>query len=92
VYTFVDSPEQALEQARAAAGDKDVDIMGADIGQQLLRAGHVDELHTHLVPVLFGAGTRLFDNLGDDHIQLEIMGVVEGATATHLRYRVVKRA
>jgi dihydrofolate reductase len=90
VYTFVDSPEEALEQASAAAGEKDVDIMGADIGQQLLRAGRVDELHVHLVPVLFGAGTRLFENLGDDHIQLEITRVVEGSTATHLRYRVLK--
>jgi len=91
VYTFVDSPEEALEQASAAAGDRDVDIMGADIGQQLIRAGRVDELHVHLVPVLFGAGTRLFDNLGDDHIQLEIPRVVKGSTATHLRYAVVKR-
>ncbi len=90
VYTFVDSPVEALEQARAAAGEKDVDIMGADIGQQLIRAGRVDELHVHLVPVLFGAGTRLFDNLGDDHIQLEITRVVQGSTATHLRYRVLK--
>jgi dihydrofolate reductase len=91
VYTFVDSLEEALDQARAAAGEKDVDIMGVDIGQQLLHAGQVDELHVHLVPVLFGAGTRLFDNLGDDHIQLQILRVVEGATATHLRYAVVKR-
>ncbi len=91
VYTFVDSLEEALRQARAAAGEKDVDIMGVDIGQQLLRAGQVDELHVHLVPVLFGAGTRLFDNLGDDHIQLQILRVVKGATATHLQYRVVKR-
>ncbi len=90
VYTFVDGPKEALEQARAAAGEKDVDIMGADIGQQLIRAGRVDELHVHLVPVLFGAGTRLFDNLGDDHIQLEITRVVQGSTATHLRYRVLK--
>jgi dihydrofolate reductase len=91
VYTFVDGPEEALEQARAAAGDKDVDVMGADVGQQLLRAGRVDEIHVHLVPVLFGAGTRLFEHLGDDHIQLEVTQVIEGSTATHLRYRVVKR-
>ena len=89
VYTFVDSPEEALEQARAAAGEKDVDIMGADIGQQFIRAGRVDEIHVHLVPVLFGAGTRLFENLGDDQIRLEITQVVEGSNATHLRYAVV---
>jgi len=40
--------------------------------------------------VLFGAGARLFDNLGDDHIQLQILRVIEGASATHLRYRVLK--
>ncbi len=91
VYTFVDSPEEAVEQARAAAGEKGVDIIGGDIGQQLIRAGLVDEIHVHLVPVLFGAGTRLFENLGDDHIQLEAPRVTEGSKATHLRYRVVKR-
>jgi dihydrofolate reductase len=92
VYTFVGSPEEALEQARAAAGTKDVDVMGADVGQQLLRAGRVDEVHVHLVPVLFGAGTRLFDNLGDGHIDLEQVRVVQGSTVTHLQYRVVKSA
>ncbi len=91
VYTFVRSPEEALERAKAAAGDKDVDIMGADVAQQLLRAGLVDEIHVHVVPVLFGGGARLFENLGDDHIELEAPRVVEGSTATHLRYRVVKR-
>jgi len=89
VYTFVESPEEALELAKAAAGDKDMDVFSANIGQQLLRAGRVDEIHVHLVPVLFGAGTRLFENLGDDHIRLEITQVVEGSNATHLRYAVV---
>lgn len=91
VYTFVQSPEEAVKQARAAAGDKDVDVMGANVGQQLLRAGLVDEIHVHLVPVLLCGGARLFENLGDDHIQLEAPQVIEGSMATHLRYRVVKR-
>jgi dihydrofolate reductase len=91
LYTFVGSLEEALDQASAAAGPKDVDIMGADIGQQLLRAGLVDEIHVHLVPVLFGAGIRLFDNLGDDHIELEQTRVIQGSTVTHLQYAVVKR-
>ena len=90
VYTFVDSPEEALELARAAAGEKDIDVFSADIGQQLLRAGKVDEIHVHLVPVLFGAGTRLFENPGDDHIRLQITQVVEASTATHLRYAVIR--
>jgi len=89
VYTFVGSPIEALEQARAAAGGKDVDVFSASIGQQLLRAGRIDEIRVHLVPVLFGAGTRLVEDLGDSHVQLAIIGVDEGAKATHLRYAVV---
>jgi len=77
VYTFVaEGIERALEQARAVAGEKDVMVMGgAETGQQYLRAGLVDELSIHLVPVLFGSGTRMFENLGDQHIQLENMEV-----------------
>ncbi len=91
VYTFVtDGIESALEQAKAAAGDKDVAVMGgADIGQQYVRAGLVDEISIHLVPVLFGGGTRMFEHLGSEHIQLETVEVIETAAATHLRFRVV---
>ena len=89
VYTFVNSPIEALELAAAAAGDKDVDVFSASIGQQLLRVGRIDEIHVHLVPVLFGAGTRLFEDLGGTHVQLEIIVVGEGSKATHLRYAVV---
>src|SRR5215469_4716028 len=89
VYTFVNGPVEALEQARAAAGGKDVDVFSANIGQQLLRAGRIDEIRVHLVPVLFGAGTRLVEDLGGNHVQLAIIGVSEGAQATHLRCAVV---
>ena len=89
VYTFVGSPIEALELAQAAAGGKDVDVFSASIGQQLLRAGRIDEIRVHLVPVLFGAGTRLVEDLGDNHVQLAIIGVSEGSKATHLRYAVV---
>jgi dihydrofolate reductase len=89
VYTFVNSPIEALELAQAAAGDKDVDVFSASIGQQLLRAGRIDQVQVHLVPVLFGAGTRLLEDLGGTQVQLEIIGVVEGSKATHLRYAVV---
>jgi dihydrofolate reductase len=94
VYTFVtDGLESALQQAKAAARDKNVVVMGgADIGQQFLRAGLLDEIQIHLVPVLFGSGTRMFDQQGDGHVQLEIAEVIEGSEATHLRYRVVKPA
>jgi dihydrofolate reductase len=92
VYTFVtDGIESALEQAKAAAGDKDVAVMGgAEIGQQFIRAGLIDEISIHLVPVLFGGGTRMFEHLGSEHIQLETAGVIETPTATHLRFRIVK--
>src|SRR5262249_18908897 len=89
VYTCAGSPIEALELAAAAAGDKDVDVFSASIGRQLLRAGRIEEIHVHLVPVLFGAGTRLFEDLGGTHVQLETIGVGEGPKATHLRYTVV---
>jgi dihydrofolate reductase len=92
VYTFVNGPVEALELASAAAGDQDVDVFSASIGQQLLRAGRIDEIHVHLVPVLFGAGTRLLEDLGGTHVQLEIIRVAEGSTATHLRYAAVAAA
>jgi dihydrofolate reductase len=93
VYRFVtDGVEAALHQARAAAGDKNVVVMGgATLGQRFIRAGLVDELSIHLVPVLFGGGTRMFDHLGDGHLHLEVAEVVEAPEATHLRYRVMKR-
>jgi dihydrofolate reductase len=92
VYTFVtDGIESALEEAKAAAGDKAVAVMGgADIGQQYIEAGLVDEISIHLVPVLFGGGTRLFEHLGSEHIRLEAAGVIETPEATHLRFHIVK--
>lgn len=90
-FTFVGGTESALEQARAGAGGKDVCVMGgADIAQQYLTAGLVDEVSIHLAPVLLGAGRRLFDNLGSEHIELRPIEVLESSTTTHLRYRVVR--
>jgi dihydrofolate reductase len=92
VYTFVtDGIERALEEAKAAAGDQDVAVMGgAHIGQQYIAAGLVDEISIHLVPVLFGDGTRMFEHLGGEHIQLETAGVIETPEATHIRFRVME--
>ena len=92
VYTFVTGGiESALEQAKAAAGDKDVAVMGgAETGQQFIRTGLVDEISIHLVPVLFGGSTRLLEHFGSEHIQLETVGVIETPAATHLRFRVVE--
>jgi len=89
-FTFVtDGIESALAQARAAAGDKDVGIGGgANVIQQYLAAGLVNELRLHLAPVLLGAGKRLFGNLGDQTIELERTGVIESPYATHLFFTV----
>jgi dihydrofolate reductase len=91
-FTFVaDGIESALRQAKAAAGEKDVAIGGgANIAQQYLKAGLVDEIQLHIVPKLLGDGLRLFDHLGTEPVQLEITRVIESVGVTHLRYRVVK--
>jgi dihydrofolate reductase len=91
-FTFVtDGIESALEQARAAAGDKDVAVGGgANVVQQYLNVGLLDELQIHLVPVFLGDGIRLFDQLATDRIQLEGTRVIESSAVTHLRYRVVR--
>ena len=93
VYTFVTGGiERALEQAKATAGEKGVTVMGgADTGQQYLRAGLLDELSIHLIPVLFGSGTRMFDHLDDKHVELEPGETIQTPAATHLRYRVVRK-
>jgi len=92
VYTFVEDIHRALEGAKAAAADRNVSVMGgADIGQQFIRAGLIDEILIHLVPVLFGSGTRMFDHIGDEHIHLQTIQVIEAPAATHLRFRVVKQ-
>lgn len=92
VYSFVTGGiEEALERAKATAGDKYVTVMGgADIGQQFIRAGLADELSIHLVPILLGAGTRMFENLGEAQVALELTDLTEGQLATHLRFRVVR--
>lgn len=89
VYTFVRSPQEAVAAGQAIAGDKDVDVFTADIGGQLLRAGLVDEIRIHLVPILLGSGTRLLDDTGG-HVRLSVTSVVEESKAIHLRYAVVK--
>jgi dihydrofolate reductase len=90
-FTFVtDGVESAVEQARAAAGDKDVAIAGgASVAQQCLQAGLLDELQIHVVPLLLGGGRRLFEDVGE-LVELEPTRVVESPGVTHLRYRVVR--
>jgi dihydrofolate reductase len=82
-------PEAGLEQARAAAGNKNVGIWGgANIMRQYLKAGLLDEMQLHLVPVL-SEGVRLFDDLGSEPIELRRTGLIETTSATHLRFEVV---
>jgi dihydrofolate reductase len=91
-YTFVtDGIESALEQARAAAGERNVSVAGgANVVQQYLRAGLLDELQLHVVPVLLGDGVRLFDDPAAEGTRFEIVRVVDSPAVTHLKYRVVK--
>jgi dihydrofolate reductase len=90
-FTFVlDGVESAVAQAKAVAGNKGVGVGGADITQQCLRLGLLDNIGIDLVPVLLGDGIPLFKHLGIEPTELEITGVTEGKGVTHLRYRVKK--
>lgn len=91
-FTFVtDGIASALAQARAAAGAKNVAVGGgANVAQQFIEAGLLDEIQIHLVPVLLGAGIHLFAHLGTGHVDLESTRVIASPGVTHLRFRVVK--
>src|SRR3954453_19494192 len=84
-FTFVtDGIESAVEQARNAAGDKDVFIGGgADVINQYLAAGLVDELELHVTPILLGGGARLFDGVGPDR-KLEALRTIDAPGVAHL--------
>jgi dihydrofolate reductase len=88
-FHFVtDGIESALARAKEAAGDKDVRLGGgAEAAQQYLAAGLVDELQLNVVPVLLGAGERLFENVGAE-LELEQTRVIHTPEVTHIRYRV----
>jgi dihydrofolate reductase len=88
---FLTDVEDCAEQARAAAGDRAVMVHGAGAAQALLRAGLLDEMEIHLVQVLLGGGRHLFDSLGPDHIELELVRRLEARDVAHLRYRVRPR-
>jgi dihydrofolate reductase len=88
-FTFVSGVEAAVERARAAAGGKDVNIMGgAEIIRQALAAGIVDELTIIIAPVVMGAGKRLFDGFSQS-LELEHLGVRQSPFATYIEYRVM---
>jgi dihydrofolate reductase len=90
-FIFVtDGVESAISQAKKAAGDKDVVICTANILQQALKAGLVDEIYMDLAPILIGDGVSLFDRLGIGPVNLECIQVIQTKDVIHLGYRVVK--
>jgi len=88
VHYVTDGVESAMAQAKAAAGEADVLVHGADLARSCLSAGVLDELEIHLIPVLLGDGRPLFAGLGADHVELELTRVIDAPGVTHLRYRV----
>lgn len=90
-FTFITEGgvEAALAQARKVADDKNIGLMGANVDQQFLRAGLVDEVRIHLIPVLLGNGLSLFGNLGI-MTMLKKRKVVDGPEGTHISYSVEK--
>ncbi len=91
VVFVTDGIESAVTQARAAAGDRDVTVIGGpNTAQQLIQAGLVDELQIGIMPVLLGDGLRFFQNVAPEHVQLEKVEVIESGTRTDIRFRVVK--
>ncbi|MGE5236804.1 MAG: dihydrofolate reductase family protein [Acidobacteriota bacterium] len=93
-FIFVaDGIESALGQAMTAARGRDVALGGgADVAQQHLAAGLIDEMEIHLVPLLLGGGTRLLDGLGDAEVKLEPVRTTHGPGVAHLKYRVITHA
>jgi len=92
-FTFItDGIQSAIREAKAAAGDKDVNIIGAaSTAQQCLKAGLADELHVDIVPVLLGGGLRFLEEIGAESIQLERIALMElPAGRTHLEFRIIK--
>jgi len=91
LMTFVtDGIESSLKKAKAVAGHKSIDIMGANVQQQFLKAGLIDRIEIDLVPVLLGEGVRLFDHLGAQHVGLRQLEVSEGDQVIHITYSVMK--
>jgi dihydrofolate reductase len=88
LVTYVtDGIENAMAQAKAAAGGRDVMVHGADTVARALEAGVLDEMQIHQIPVLFGGGRRLFEAL-PSRVELEIVRVIDTPEATHIRYRI----
>ena len=90
-HFITDGVESALQQAKKAAGDADVMLWGgAQVINEYLAAGLLDELELHVAPVLLGDGARLFENVGAAEVQLEQVRAVQGPGVAHLKYTVVR--
>ena len=87
-----DGIASCVAQAKAAAGARDILLHGAATAQECLRAGLLDEMELHLIPVLLGQGRRLFEDLPPDHIELELLRTLDAPGVLHLRYRVRHRS
>lgn len=91
-FTFVDEIEKAVQLAKQAAGDKDVTVVGGvSVGQQLLKAGLVDELQIGIMPLLLGNGQKLFDGLGELPVTLEKTRVIETGARTDIFFAVNRK-
>lgn len=88
--TFVTELGEAIRLAKEAAGDRYVNILGADVARQCLEAGEVDEVLTLIAPVLLGDGVRLFDHTGGHTVRLERIHQSEAPLAANLWYRVLR--
>jgi dihydrofolate reductase len=87
--TYVDDLAKALAQAKDAAGDRYVNVIGANIAKQCLEAGQLDEVLVFYAPVLLGDGTRLFEHTGGRTVRLERRSVTETAQATSVWFKVL---
>src|SRR2546429_2142950 len=86
---YVTDIADCVTRAREGAGDRDILVHGAKTGQALLRAGLLDQMELHLIPVLLGEGRRLFEGMGPEHIEPELVRTLEAPGVVHQRYRVV---
>ncbi|TMB68215.1 MAG: dihydrofolate reductase [Chloroflexi bacterium] len=90
-FFVTDGIESALQQAKEAAGGKDILLGGgANVAQQYLAAGLIDEMDLHIVPILLGGGERLLENIGGSGPKIEPVRAIEGPGVVHLKYRIAK--
>jgi dihydrofolate reductase len=90
LITVLDDVSEAITHAKEAAGDRDVLVHGVGCAQAALSAGVLDEVQLHLVPTILGEGRRLFEGIGAEPHEFELIRNVEGPGVTHMRYRVVR--